>query len=43
MKVMSQLRPINRTIKRIVKMIIIGITAMSVIIFCCGGNSNDRH
>ena len=43
MKGMSQLLPINRTIKRIIKMIIIGIVAMSVLIFCCGGNSNDRH
>lgn len=34
MKGMSQLLPINRTIKRIIKMIIIGIVAMSVIIFC---------
>ncbi|MBQ2406970.1 MAG: alpha/beta hydrolase [Lachnospiraceae bacterium] len=31
---MSQLLTINRTIKRIIKMIIIGIVAMSVIIFC---------
>lgn len=34
MKGMSQLLTINRTIKRIIKMIIIGIVAMSVIIFC---------
>lgn len=34
MKGMSQLLPINRTIKRMIKMIIIGIVAMSVIIFC---------
>lgn len=33
MKGMSQLLPINRTIKRIIKMIIIGIVAMSVLIF----------
>lgn len=31
---MSQLLPINKTIKRIIKMIIIGIVAMSVLIFC---------
>lgn len=25
------------------KIIIIGIVAISVLIFCCGGNSNDRY